>query len=98
MSLKNPVTSGNRSRDLPTTLPQAPRLSTWTVLELNAGLRCEMPATNRPRHGPSALYLYVLLRKVRFNIIPFTANFVTETIFIRIVKGLLPAGEHCREL
>jgi len=53
---------------------------------------------NRPRHGAAAVYLYMLLRKVHFNIIPFTANFVTETVFIFIVKGLLPTGEQCREL
>jgi hypothetical protein len=44
--------------------------SAWTVLELNTGLRSEMPATNRPSHCAAALYLYMLLRKVYFNIIP----------------------------
>lgn len=62
------------------------------------GLRSEMLATSRPRRGAAALYLYMLLRKVRFNIIPFTASFVTETIFICIVEGFLPIGEQCREL
>ena len=54
--------------------------------------------SNRPRCGAAAVYLYMLLLKVHFNIIPLTANFVTETVFICIVKGLLPTGEQCREL